>query len=70
MLKETTFKVTVMKLRSCVRKIGSNIVMFANYNSLQYCIRLSGYTQEWNLGPQAFRNSVKTRTNKLSNSTQ
>lgn len=70
MLKETKFKVTVMKSQSCVRKIGSNIVMFAKYNSLQCFKRLSGYTQEWNLGPQAFRNSVETRTNKLSNSTQ
>lgn len=70
MLNETTFKVTVMKSRSCVRKIGSNIVMLANYNSLQCCKRLSGYTQEWNLGRKAFRNGVKTRTNKLSYSTQ
>lgn len=70
MLKETTFKVTVVKSRSCVRKIGSNIVMLASYNSLQYCKHLSGYTQEWKLGLQAFWNSVKTRTNTLANSTQ
>lgn len=70
MLKETTFKVTVMKSQSCVRKIGRNIAMLAKYNSLQFCKLLSGYTQEWKLGPQAFRNSVKFIKKLRSNSTQ